>query len=93
MDIARTALGRLMASPAGRVARIAAGLILIVWGYTLLGSLVGIALIVIGLVPLLAGTFDFCVMSRALGGPLWGVDIRARHRQAGPTPRKNTSFG
>jgi hypothetical protein len=80
MDIARSGFGQFMASSVGRVARIVAGLVLIAWGYTMLGSLAGIALIVIGLVPLTAGSFDFCVISRGLGGPFWGAEIRSRHR-------------
>jgi hypothetical protein len=35
----------------------------------------------IGLVPLLAGTFDTCVFSKLFGGPFSGAAIRAlRHR-------------
>ncbi len=37
----------------------------------------GTALAVAGGVPLLAGTFDFCVLSPLFGGPFWGKDIRA----------------
>lgn len=37
--------------------------------------------IVAGLVPLLAGTFDACVLSRLFGGPFAGTAIRAcKHR-------------
>jgi hypothetical protein len=38
---------------------------------------VGIAVAAIGLVPLLAGTFDVCVFSALFGGPLAGSEIRA----------------
>ena len=41
------------------------------------GGTTGSILAVIGLVPLLAGTFDVCVFSRLFGGPFSGTAIRA----------------
>ena len=61
-----------MNSPTGRVARVVAGVALIAWGYTRLGSTAGVVLIVIGCVPLLAGIFNLCLVSALLGGPLRG---------------------
>ena len=76
MDFYRSALGQFFATGAGRVTRIVAGIALIMWGYLLLPSVAGIFLIVIGLVPLLAGTFDVCLISALLGGPFQGSAIR-----------------
>jgi hypothetical protein len=66
-----------MASPTGRIVRIAAGLALVVWGLLGLSSAAGILVIVIGAVPLLAGLFDFCVFAPLFGSPLSGSKIRA----------------
>ncbi len=77
MDFYRSALGQFFATSAGRVTRVIAGIVLIAWGYTLLPSIAGVVLIVIGLVPLLAGLFDVCVISALFGGPLQGAAIRA----------------
>lgn len=67
-----------MASSAGRVTRIVAGLILIVLGLFVVHSTAGtITLVVVGLVPFLAGLFDFCVFAPLFGNPLSGKKIRA----------------
>ena len=76
----RSSFARFINSPAGRVARIVAGIVLIVWGYTQPGTGVGLALIVVGLVPLVAGVFDMCVISAMLGGPISGKRIRESQR-------------
>ncbi len=66
-----------LASPAGRIVRIAAGIALIVWGWFGLGGTTGIIVTIVGLVPLLAGVFDFCVFAPLFGAPLSGSKIRA----------------
>jgi len=66
-----------MASTAGRVTRVAAGIALVLWGLMGLGGTTGILVAVIGLVPLLAGLFDFCVFAPLFGAPLSGPRIRA----------------
>ena len=66
-----------MASPAGRITRIVAGIALIVWSLMGLTGTAGIILAVIGLVPLAAGVFDFCVFAPLFGAPLSGPKIRA----------------
>ncbi len=76
MDFYRSALGQFFATGAGRATRVVAGIVLIAWGYVLLPSVAGIVLIVIGLVPLLAGLFDVCVISALFGGPFQGAAIR-----------------
>ena len=68
---------KFMASTAGRVTRIAAGIALILWGLMGIGGTTGIVVTVVGLVPLLAGLFDFCVFAPLFGAPLSGPGIRS----------------
>jgi hypothetical protein len=65
-----------MASTAGRITRVIAGVILIALGI-IMHSLGGIIVAVIGLVPLLAGLFDFCVFAPLFGAPMSGPKIRS----------------
>jgi hypothetical protein len=81
MNFARSAFGQLMASPFGRVLRIVAGIALIALGVWI-DSGWGVASIVIGAVPLLAGLFDVCVFSLLFGGPFAGRKIRALHSRS-----------
>jgi hypothetical protein len=74
-SFAQSTFARLINSPAGRVARVVVGLGLIVWGYTLRSGPGGIVLMVVGLVPLIAGAFDLCVISALLGGPISGSRV------------------
>ena len=73
---AQTGFARFTNSPAGRVARIVAGFALIVWGYTGRAGLAGFVLMAVGLVPLVAGSLDLCLMSALLGGPISGAAVR-----------------
>lgn len=77
MSFARSGFAQFIASGWGRLLRIVVGLALIAWGYTMRDSSGGVALMVLGLVPLLAGAFDLCLISPLLGGPLSGRRIRA----------------
>jgi hypothetical protein len=70
----RSGFAKFINSPAGRIARIVVGLVLIVWGYTSSS----IVLIIIGFVPLVAGAFDLCLISALLGGPISGAKIRGK---------------
>ena len=65
-----------MASTAGRITRVVAGVVLIALGI-IMHSLGGIIVAVIGLVPLLAGLFDFCVFAPLFGTPMSGPKIRS----------------
>jgi hypothetical protein len=65
-----------MASSAGRILRIVAGIALIGWGVSM-SSATGTVLALIGLVPLAAGLFDFCVFAPLFACPLSGQKIRA----------------
>ena len=67
-----------MASPAGRIIRIVAGLVLIALGLLVVHNTVGtIVLVLVGVLPLLAGIFDFCVFAPLFGNPMSGAKIRA----------------
>ncbi len=65
-----------MASTWGRIARIVAGVVLIVLGLVSVGGTWGYVLAVVGLVPLAAGLFDFCVFAPLFGLPFNGPRLR-----------------
>ncbi len=65
-----------MASGNGRVARVVAGLILITLGLFSLHGVAGTVIAVVGIVPFVAGIFDFCVFAPLFGQPLSGPKIR-----------------
>jgi hypothetical protein len=71
-----------MASAFGRGVRIIAGLALIGGGLALafgnVNTTLGVALAIVGLVPLAAGMLDFCVFAPLFGAPFSGSRIRAR---------------
>lgn len=66
-----------MASTTGRLVRIIAGIALIAWGLLGLGGTLGVVVAVVGVLPLVAGLFDFCVFAPLFGNPLSGARIRA----------------
>ena len=66
-----------MASPAGRLIRIVAGLILIALGLFVVHGTGGTILAIVGLVPLVAGVFDFCIFAPLFGAPMSGPKMRA----------------
>ncbi len=72
------AIARFMSSAAGRLLRIIAGVALIVVGLVLIQDTTGIVVAVIGLVPLAAGLFDFCLIGPLLGAPFRGAAVRQR---------------
>ena len=67
-----------VAGPAGRLIRIVAGLALIVVGLWLVGGTGGWILAIVGLAPLLAGVFDFCIFAPLFGLPFVGPRLRER---------------
>lgn len=70
------ALFRFLASPAGRVVRVVAGIVLIAVGLFLVQGVGGWILAIIGLVPLGAGLFDRCVFAPLFGLPFVGPNLR-----------------
>jgi len=72
------AFSKFMASMTGRIVRIVAGIVLVALGLLVVKDTGGIVIAVVGLVPLLAGVFDFCVFAPLFGQPFMGKDIRAK---------------
>jgi hypothetical protein len=68
---------KFMSSTAGRITRIVAGLILVGVGLLVIHGTAGIIVAVIGLVPFLAGIFDFCLFAPLFGAPMSGSKVRA----------------
>ena len=62
---------RLMANPVGRGIRVAVGLALIIAGLAI-GSAGGYVLAIVGVVPLLAGALDVCLVAPILKAPFSG---------------------
>ena len=81
-SFAQSGFAQFINTLAGRIIRLIAGVVLIVWGYTQLDQTLGIVLIVVGLIPLLAGALDLCLISALLGGPLSGKKVRASNLQS-----------
>lgn len=69
---------KFMASPAGRITRIVAGLVLIALGLLVIHGTAGIIVAVVGALPLVAGLFDFCVFAPLFGAPMSGPKIRTQ---------------
>lgn len=61
------AFARFMSQPVGRVIRAVAGLALIALGIVI-GGTAGIVVGIIGLAPLAAGVFNFCLVGPLVGG-------------------------
>lgn len=61
-----------MASATGRALRIILGLAMIAFGWTKTGTTTGVVLMVVGLVPLLAGVFNICLIAPIIGAPFSG---------------------
>jgi hypothetical protein len=67
---------RFIASPLGRLTRVVAGLILIGVGVWFVQGVGRWILIVVGLVPLVAGAFDLCVFAPLFRLPFVGAGLR-----------------
>ena len=78
---------RFIASPAGQLIRIVAGIVLIAVGLKLIHGAGGWVLAVIGLVPLGAGVFDSCVFAPLFGLPFVGESLRQAVRNDQPAQK------
>lgn len=76
MSNASLAFASFMATPFGRLIRIVAGLLLIAWGWSMRGETTGIVLMIVGLAPLFAGTFNVCLIAPIIGAPFSGSEAR-----------------
>ncbi len=70
-------LVRFMVSPAGQIARAAIGVAIIAAGLIGVGGSAGLAIAALGLIPLLAGSLNICIIAPAFRLPLSGSKIRA----------------
>ena len=69
---------KFLASSTGRITRIVVGIVLMALGFFVVEDMVvGAILMVVGLIPLLAGLFDFCLLAPLFGLPMSGRKIRA----------------
>ncbi|MEZ4522800.1 MAG: DUF2892 domain-containing protein [Thermomicrobiales bacterium] len=67
---------RFMATGAGRLARIVAGIVLIALGIWVVGGAAGWIIAAIGIVPILAGAANVCLVSPVIHAPFRGRDVR-----------------
>ena len=74
---------KFIASPAGRIIRIVAGVALIVIGLLALEGVAGWILAAVGLVPLAAGLFDRCIFAPLFGLPFVGPKLRQALQNTG----------
>jgi hypothetical protein len=70
------AFAKFMSSMIGRWIRIVAGVILIAVGLFVVQGAGGTILAVVGLAPLLAGIFNFCLLAPLFGVPFMGKDVK-----------------
>jgi hypothetical protein len=68
---------RFIASPAGRILRIVAGSATIAWGVLAIGGDDGMLIAAAGVLPILTGVFNICVVGPLIGGPISGSKVRA----------------
>jgi hypothetical protein len=67
---------KFMSSLSGRALRIVAGVIMVLVGLFVLENALGIILGVVGLVMLLAGTLNFCLLAPLFKAPLFAKKIK-----------------
>jgi hypothetical protein len=65
-----------LASTTGRAIRFIAGIALVAWGLLGLDGTAAVIVVVVGLVPLLAGLVDVCVFAPLFHNPFKGAQIR-----------------
>ena len=83
MAEASMAFASFMAKPLGRGLRIAVGAALIGSGFARRDTTSGVALMIGGVVPLLAGLLNLCVLAPIIGAPFSGRDAQGNGTGAG----------
>jgi len=73
----RSAFGRWVNSPSGRLFRVAAGSAFLLLGLRSRGTAAGRASLAWSAFPFSAGALDVCYISAALGGPIRGAACRS----------------
>jgi heme A synthase len=71
-------LFKFLASTNGRITRVVAGIVLILIGLVAVQGTVGWIIAIIGLIPLLAGAFDYCAFAPLFKLPFKGSDLRSK---------------
>ncbi len=66
------AFAKFMAGPIGRGVRILAGVLIMLLGLVVVQGTGGIILAVIGVLPILAGAMNFCLIAPIIGAPFSG---------------------
>lgn len=69
------AFAQFMATPMGRGIRVVAGIVLIALGLLVVEGTGGIILAVIGLMPILAGALNICLIAPLIGAPFSGSQL------------------
>lgn len=72
------AFAKFMAGQAGRLLRIVAGVVLVALGLFASTSPLNYILLVLGVVFVLVGVFNVCLLAPLMGLPLRGKDVLAR---------------
>ena len=67
---------KFMSSMVGRALRIVAGVVMGLVGLFSIGGIGGIILAVVGLVMILAGALNFCLIAPLFKAPFWAKDIK-----------------
>lgn len=65
-----------LGSSNGRIVRAVAGVVLIILGLFVITGTLGIIIAIIGLAPLAAGVFDFCIFAPLFKLPFNGAALR-----------------
>jgi hypothetical protein len=76
----RSGLSRFLNMRAGRIFRVVMGIGFIALGVAYRDHLLGVVSIVWGALAFIAGAFDVCFISAALGGPLPGREVRGKYQ-------------
>lgn len=63
-----------MATPTGRIARIVAGIALVLVGLLGVQGGLGVVIALVGVLPIAAGAFNFCAIAPLIGAPFLGKD-------------------
>lgn len=69
---------KFMAGSVGRLARIIAGIVLVLVGLLVVKDTGGIILAIVGVLPILAGVFNVCLIAPILGAPFSGKEAASR---------------
>lgn len=69
------AFARFMATPAGRILRIVIGII-IIWIGVMMDKPAGYVLEVIGLIPIVAGVMNWCLIAPLIGAPFRASNLK-----------------